>query len=594
MWPGAANFGLAMAPSTDSTRRRTAFVSYAQSSSEWQARVLRFTTALRMIGGVDAELDLYHDTDHQQWTRFGSGLIESSDFTLIAIDAAYKRRWLGTERKGVGAGAAREAAAIRAIFERDQEEFVARVKVVVLPGAGEGDIPDELLGLCERFSVPVFDENGLEKLLRTIWNRPVAEKPPLGDIPTLPPRFLAKLEGEDPAPAGPPPAPRATESASVADERDEVALRDQLGRVIADLDKRSMEETERRDLRREVAALQTSLDALAQARVERRRRGGRLAPRSRGSKVLLAAGAAVLLGATALALVLADSGSSEQGSSVHAATAGIELQGPPGWRVRDGEARPLLGLGIGDPVSLVSPAGGERSEYAVAGVSSSAAGPTLLPAAYRSQLGGDASREAVDVGSLQAYRYTGLADPGSGERLTVFAAPTSLGVATLVCGADGNQHGEADTCARIASTLRLARGSAYPLGPSPSFSRALGKWLARISQRRAKSAGEMAAAADADGQAEAAHSLAETFGNAAAGLRRLEITPESATDRSAIAAAMGSARDAYEDVASAARAEDKAGYAAAKGKARQSEAELNARLENLAKLGYEVSGIPKS
>lgn len=101
-----------MNESASDPTRPTAFVSYAQ-SGDWQKTVLQFTAALRRVGGVDAELDLFHSSDHRQWTTFGPNLIDKSDFTLVAVDAAYKRRWEGDEVEGVGAGAAREAAAIR-------------------------------------------------------------------------------------------------------------------------------------------------------------------------------------------------------------------------------------------------------------------------------------------------------------------------------------------------------------------------------------------------------------------------------------------------------------------------------------------------
>ncbi len=156
--------------------------------------VLRFATGLRTLGGVDAELDLFHGTSHENWNSFGPTHISTSDFVLIAIDETYGRRWSFQETPGVGAGAARESAAIKAIFDRDQQEFLRRVKVVVLPGASAADIPDDLRGVAERFVVPSFDEAGLEPLLRTIWGRPAFPKPPLGEIPALPPRALADIE----------------------------------------------------------------------------------------------------------------------------------------------------------------------------------------------------------------------------------------------------------------------------------------------------------------------------------------------------------------------------------------------------------------
>jgi hypothetical protein len=105
---------------------------------------------------VDADLDLWHFTSHENWTTYGPKAIAESDFILVAFDAAYKLRWEGGEEPGKGAGAAREAAAITAIFERDQGEFVRRVKPVVLLGAAKVDISSDVYGVAERFVVKTF------------------------------------------------------------------------------------------------------------------------------------------------------------------------------------------------------------------------------------------------------------------------------------------------------------------------------------------------------------------------------------------------------------------------------------------------------
>jgi SEFIR domain len=249
--------------------RPTAFVSYAQ-SGDWQKTVLQFTTALRRVGGVDAELDLFHSSDHRQWTTFGPNLIDKSDFTLVAVDAAYKRRWEGEEVEGVGAGAAREAAAIKAIFERSQTEALQRVKVILLPGSQEDDIPGDLFGFSERFAIAAFDSDGLEKLLRSLWGKPAYPKPALGPIPVLPPLAIAELQDQDSEDPNEPRSPGA--DAGKIDERDRDTLTKRLDEVdVALQDKKARatqsgeESPATEDLEREVATLRTSLEALTDA-----------------------------------------------------------------------------------------------------------------------------------------------------------------------------------------------------------------------------------------------------------------------------------------------------------------------------------------
>ena len=68
--------------------------------------------------------------------------------------------------------------------------------------------------------------------------------------------------------------------------------------------------------------------------------------------------------------------------------------------------------------------------------------------------------EIVDIGDgAQAVRYADLTI-GDGAKATVFAVPTSAGVATLACTA------EAATCDEIAASMKITDGEVFPAGPS--------------------------------------------------------------------------------------------------------------------------------
>jgi len=576
----------------------TAFVSYAQSSRRWQERVLLFTKVLRVSGGVDAELDLFHGSDHRQWTTFGSELIETCDFTLIAIDAAYKRRWLGKEKTGVGAGVGREAAAIRAIFDRDQDEFVRRVKIVLLPGTSKRDIPDDLLGVCEWFKVPTFDRAGLEQLLRSILGKPEFLKPPLGDIPELPPRAIENLQRD--ASAG---APDVHEP--------EATLRNRLSRVKAALKRGGGSSAKPRsypaassgtdELRRERDALEVSLDALEQTHAKGLRSEGGNAKRhrqrlrwavwgslGRTARALLVTGALIVAGlALGLGAVASDAPEPERIEGV--ASGGLKLQRPADWSSRDDVAVP--GLGIAKPINLEQtsdPVGGRLS---ISAGLSTAAGRTLLSRTYRRQLDDRIRRAAVSLGSLQAYRYTGLATPGAGAPLAVFVAPTSRGVATLACRMPPSEAGLAfQLCARVASTMRLRTGRAYRLGPSASLVKALRKRLPRLVERRATARQKLDGGADADEQAAAAVDLADAFRDSARSLASVRVSPESAPALAAVLDALRHTRDSYKELAVAARQEDTAEYGLVATAVERAERAVNVRLRALRELGYRVSG----
>jgi len=179
----------------ETAKRPTAIISWAHADEHWQDTVLEFATKLRLVGGVDADLDLWHLTDHQNWTTFGPTAIRDSDFVLVAISPAYRSAWEGTNAAGMNTGAAVEAAAIKAIHAIDHNVFRRRVKVVLLPGASLDDVPADVRMMAEYFHLDTFDKQGLEGLLRSIYGEPLHLRPPLGPLPLLPPRFVKDVSG---------------------------------------------------------------------------------------------------------------------------------------------------------------------------------------------------------------------------------------------------------------------------------------------------------------------------------------------------------------------------------------------------------------
>lgn len=190
----------------------TAFISWAHGDDEWLETVLQFASLLRSIGGIDADIDLWQPSP-VQWTTYGVNAVEASDYVIVVVSADYRQRWDGKNPPDVGAGAAREAAAIKALFEKDQTEALAKVKVVVLPGSTTDDIPRELFGFVERVEFASLDSPEFDPLLRILHKQPEYIKPPLGPLPALPPRFVESVE------SAPPPSGRdgAVEAVPVVD-----------------------------------------------------------------------------------------------------------------------------------------------------------------------------------------------------------------------------------------------------------------------------------------------------------------------------------------------------------------------------------------
>jgi branched-chain amino acid transport system substrate-binding protein len=168
-------------------------VSWAHSDDAWRDTIARFVVALRQLG-IDADVDLFHaHEDAVDWSTYGPNAIEQNDFVLLAASAAYKQRWEEFRTNRTGAGAAREANVLKALFDRDQTTFFKKVIVVVLPGARDADIPNELAAGLPRFVIPEIDKRHLEDLLRRLTGQPAFVPVPLAQVPILPPAIVDPL-----------------------------------------------------------------------------------------------------------------------------------------------------------------------------------------------------------------------------------------------------------------------------------------------------------------------------------------------------------------------------------------------------------------
>jgi len=178
----------------------TAFLSWAHQpnpgldAAAWRDQVLEFVAALRNPGGIVADLDLHHASDpNVDSSRYGPRRVRECDFVLVAVNAAWRERFEGTNDPGVGAGAVGEANELLGLFAEDQAEFRRKVKLVLLPGAAASDVPGQLSGV-QRFSITDPTPANLATLLRTLTNQPEYIPPAVGVVPVLPPRTLDEIE----------------------------------------------------------------------------------------------------------------------------------------------------------------------------------------------------------------------------------------------------------------------------------------------------------------------------------------------------------------------------------------------------------------
>ena len=274
----------------------------------------------------------------------------------------------------------------------------------------------------------------------------------------------------------------------------------------------------------------------------------------------------------------------------------LALRVPSGWsRLR---RPPDLGLPLAR-ASAAAPQGdpaGPLVEFGMA-QGGAAANSTLLPQSFLSAIGNGGgaapARTAVllPVQGLQAWRYRGLRPVGTPGELTVYAVPTSGGVATLACSAPAAQaEAFARQCEAIAGTLQLRRGTPYPIGPSDAYASALNSTIGELQQTSSSQEASLQAAVTLEGQATAAQALARAYEGAAAQLAALDLSPADRNANGRLVTSLRAAASAYRAAARAATAGDADGYRAASAAIPGAKDEVNAALAGVRAAGYEPAG----
>jgi serine/threonine protein kinase len=311
-------------------------------------------------------------------------------------------------------------------------------------------------------------------------------------------------------------------------------------------------------------------------------------PRPMPRRLLALVPLALLLVAAVFGLGMLTDGASDAGPTrVSAGNLTVDL--PPAWTAVKSRRSGVPGLRLADPVVL-KPRESPGDASVVVGLSS-AIGKTLLPPALRRTPEGPAKGTPVSLGTLEALGYLDLDTPGSTDPLAVFASPTDSGVATVACRPHRRGTEFSETCQRLASTLELNRGKAFPLGPSPALAAVLRRQFATLTERRAALRRRLDAAGKAERQAAISSELATAFRRTAHTLSTRQVTPQSAAGLAGVVGSLRSTRDAYKELATAARREDAGAYERAKAKVAEGENMVDRRLVNMRRLGYRV-GTP--
>jgi hypothetical protein len=271
----------------------------------------------------------------------------------------------------------------------------------------------------------------------------------------------------------------------------------------------------------------------------------------------------------------------------------LALRVPRGWsRMR---SSPDLGLPLSGAVA-VGPRGGASGPVVEFGVMKdhAASNSALLPADLLGSIGQPAgtvpARTAVRLPGqrLEAWRYRDLRPARTERSLTVYAVPTTTGVATVACAASRARAGAfAGQCEAVAGTLELVSGRPYPVGPSTTYANALN--ATTDSLQRATSAREatLQAAQTLAAQAAAARALAGDYETAAAQLAVLDLSPADRDANRRLVTALRRLGRAYRRAAHAATAGGAAGYRAASAAIPEAKARVSSALAGVRATGYE-------
>jgi hypothetical protein len=259
-------------------------------------------------------------------------------------------------------------------------------------------------------------------------------------------------------------------------------------------------------------------------------------------------------------------------AAVPVSGSGIALKVPAGWS-DGGDALAVPGLAD----SAVTVGGPKGAAIAFGKADGSAANSTLLPDGLRTA--DVPAGKPVDLADgVQALQYENIA---IGDKTgSVFAVPTTGGVATLACVAP------AATCQTIASSMQITEGKAFPVGPDEAYSGDVERTLGRLEKQEKAAAAELNKAGKRTSQVAATSKLASAYSGAAGSLRKLDHSPADTLLNAQLVAALKTAGDAYRKAAGEGSRKDRAGYKREGSKALAARGDMNDALAGLKSAGY--------
>ena len=256
--------------------------------------------------------------------------------------------------------------------------------------------------------------------------------------------------------------------------------------------------------------------------------------------------------------------------------AGLRISPLPGWKAT-AQTPSVPGLRLTDPIVLDEPISGMVLVVGLLPATST----TLLPQELVSRLQAPLGRPSTVKlkQGLAGYYHPRITVDGLAGALDVYAFPTTAGILTAACVADGEDDGGAPyyDCGRNVATLGLSEGRALPLGADAAFRERLPATIAELDAARAVARRELTSRVPAK-QALNAAAVADAYDRAAGTLRPL--SPRSSIWAREISAQLTAVGDAYRAVIAPLRSSDAAAYARGKADVRAQESRLERLIAN--------------
>ena len=265
---------------------------------------------------------------------------------------------------------------------------------------------------------------------------------------------------------------------------------------------------------------------------------------------------------------------------------GVSVEVPASW----GSRRVSLPELFAGANAAAGPASATRGVVAVG--TTVAFGPSLVPKTLRDVAAVPALGTAVKLPSgLQGRLY----DVVGRHHYEVLLVPRRGRVAVAACVAPTFAAGGGlfAGCEHILNTVRVTGAAHYPLDPRAGYAGFLNPVLGRLSAQADAGLGDFAQARDPGAQRAAANGLADAYATAAAAFTRALgagiVSPPETGAHVAVRDSLAQVSQAYRDIAGAARRQDPIGYTIARAEVAGATQQLGSDLDQLAKLGYQVS-----